>query len=312
MAMGRNKCFYRRCNFCAQIAKHLSDVAYQPRREVARSLVAVAELARHGVRAVNFNDEAMRPTDVRQFVAGIQDRGLRLHWVGRMIAAADPDRELLWQMRDAGCVEVLFGLESFDPETAARLGKISGRHDSPEAAVRLVETFGEEGIFTILSMISGSPVTSAASAALDERYLESVTQRSRKVAVILNRFALFRASRMFAEPQRFGIGAIEPSNPDHDLQTEYNWTTSSGATPASLLNGNDAQRWKLGMTAEDYRAARRSHTAAELDGLHFWDYCSLGLQHRIRCGKTILAECFPRDTPGETCRAETENSLCSP
>jgi len=69
MAMVRNKCFYKKCSFCVQITKHLADHAYAEGPEVARALDAFAELEKHGIRMVNFMDEAMRPVDIRAFCA---------------------------------------------------------------------------------------------------------------------------------------------------------------------------------------------------------------------------------------------------
>ena len=67
MSMVRNKCFYKKCTFCVQITKHLSDTAFDPSTEIDRALNACEELDRHGVRLVNFMDEAMRPVDLRKF-----------------------------------------------------------------------------------------------------------------------------------------------------------------------------------------------------------------------------------------------------
>jgi hypothetical protein len=292
MPMTRNKCFYRRCSFCAQIAKHVSDVAYAATAEVSRSLAAVSELGHHGIHAVNFTDEAMRPADVRRFVAGVRERNLPIRWVGRMIATGDPDRELVQEMAGAGCVEILFGLESFDPDTAAALGKISGKHESPDTAIALVQTMADAGIFTILSLITGSPVTSDDSVAIDRRALEALARRNRKVAVIINEFALFHSSRMFRQPAKFGIGAIDEWQPQNDLQIQFGWTPACNRAPARITDHDDWRRLKLGLSEPAYQAARARYADADLETIHFLDYCSLGLYHRIEHGSTMIDECF--------------------
>ena len=77
MSLVRNKCFYKKCAFCVQITKHLSDAAYEPAAELERALNACTELCRHGVRMVNFSDEAMRPVDLRRFSERVIARKIR-------------------------------------------------------------------------------------------------------------------------------------------------------------------------------------------------------------------------------------------
>ncbi len=126
MGMVRNQCFYRKCTFCVQITKHVSEAAFEQRTEVERAVNACAELAKHGVRLVNFTDEAMRPVDLRRFSEAILTRQIPVRWVGRMIAAAHPDEATLRLMHAAGCVEILFGIESFDPAVLAAWEKSAG------------------------------------------------------------------------------------------------------------------------------------------------------------------------------------------
>ena len=82
---------------------------------------------------------------------------MRIHWVGRMIAAANPSVDLLHTMKEAGCIEVLFGLETFDHDVAADMGKVSRSHHDAGVTSAMIERFLDAGLFLILSMIYEFP-----------------------------------------------------------------------------------------------------------------------------------------------------------
>jgi len=288
MAMVRNKCFYKKCSFCVQIAKHIGDNAYSQGADIQRALAACAELERHGVTMVNFMDEAMRPVDIRDFCAGIQDRHIRMHWVGRMIAAAHPSRDILSQMKEAGCIEVLFGLETFDPALAADMGKISKFHESPAQTAAMVEDFLHAGLFVILSMIYEFPTETPEARARTIAGVEALCAKSSHIAVIFNRFSLFHASRMYLEPGKFNIKCIEPRLGENDLQYQFGYECQNPLPPASEQELASMHRLSLGWPAERYASILAARGKDLLDMAYFLDYVSLGFRYRVRNGTTLV------------------------
>jgi hypothetical protein len=288
MSMVRNKCFYKKCTFCAQIAKHLSDAAFEPVTEIERALNACGELDRHGVRLVNFMDEAMRPVDLKRFSEAMLARKIPARWVGRMIAAAHPDEATLRLMHSAGCVEILFGIESFDPAVLRDMGKISGRRETSDETVEMIQSYLDAGMFVILSMIYDFPTESAASRAATRALVERIADPAR-MAFIFNRFALFHTSAVYKEPSKFGIGQVEPRLPQNDIQYAFAHRRQLDAEEPTAQEFSIYQGLKFGVGAETYAALAAKHSSALLDMAHFFDYNSIGFVHRVRHDTTLLA-----------------------
>jgi hypothetical protein len=294
MAMVRNKCFYKKCTFCVQIAKHIADHAYAEGPEVERALDACAALEGHGVGMVNFMDEAMRPVDIRGFCAGIAARGLKTRWVGRMIAAAHPDRALLAAMKEAGCVEILFGLETFDPALAKDLGKISRLHEDAGETEKMIESFLEAGLFLILSMIYEFPTERPEARRRTLESMKRLQGKSDRFAMIFNRFHLMHRSKIYENPAGFNIGAIEPRVAENDLQYLFNYTQAEGLPQAGGDELREMHRMSLGVPEEIYPGALERHGRELLDLAYFLDYVSIGFRYRAQRNATLIADLFAR------------------
>jgi hypothetical protein len=295
MSMVRNKCFYKKCSFCVQITKHISDAAYDPGAEIERALNACAEVSRHGVRLVNFSDEAMRPADLQRLSKGLLDREIPVRWVGRMIAAAHPDHSTLSLMREAGCTEILFGIESFDPEVLRDMGKISGRNASSAETLAMIDSYLDAGLFVILSMIYDFPTESAESRAATRGLAEKIAAQTERAAFIFNRFAMFHTSAVFKEPGRFNIHAPLPAEPQNDIQYAFPHERISQAEPLSEKEAVLYEKLKFGMDEETYAAAQAEHGADLVDLAYFLDYNSIGFAHRAWRARTFFSSLGLRD-----------------
>ncbi|MGB8354879.1 MAG: radical SAM protein [Chthoniobacteraceae bacterium] len=289
MAMVRNKCFYKKCTFCVQITKHVGDAAYEPAAELERALNACAELCRHGVQLVNFSDEAMRPVDLRRFSEGLLARKIPVRRVGRMVAAAHPDVATLRLMRDAGCTEILFGIESFDPALLRDMGKISGHSDTAAETLAMIRSYLDAGLFVILSMIYDFPTEPPGSRAATRALAEKIAMDSDRTAFIFNRFGLFHTSAIYKDPARFGIEPPGPALPHNDIQYVFPCNRLSNPDPLTADEAQLYRRLKFGMDGETYAALHTKHGAELLDIAHFFDYNSIGFVHRALHDRTFLS-----------------------
>jgi hypothetical protein len=292
MAMVRNKCFYKKCTFCVQIAKHISDHAYSEAAEVQRALQACGELLRHGVSMVNFIDEAMRPVDIRDFCVGIQSRHLPIRWVGRMIAAAHPSAEILLKMKEAGCTEILFGLETFDPRLSADMGKISKSHDDAAETSTMIERFLNAGLFVILSMIYEFPTETPESRRLTLESISRLRSKSDRFAMIFNRFHLMHESQVYKDPATFNIDRIETRLPESDLQYHFQYACRIAHPPATTEELAMMNRLRLGFPEDGHTATTESHPKDLLEMAYFLDYVSIGFQYRVQNDAMLLSDLF--------------------
>jgi len=297
MAMIRNKCFYKQCTFCVQIAKHLEDAFYATGPELDRALAACRELKSHGVGMVNFSDEAMKPHDLKRFCHALLESGLKTSWVGRMIASANLDTAALQQMKNAGCTEILFGMETFDQATAADMGKVTGRGPGVMGGMEAVEHLLKADIFVILSCIHAFPTASVNSLKADLDAADRYLDRTRKVVFIFNRFALFHQSAIFKSPSAYGISP-EARSPENDLQYAFSYQSRR---PAPIEDDPRLSRLRLGLVESEYGPLLAAWGAEILVMAGQVDYSSVGLWWRATRNRSLLhdlaLECSER---GET------------
>jgi hypothetical protein len=284
MAMIRNKCFYKQCTFCVQISKHLEDAFYLPEAELARTLAACAELAGHGVRMVNFLDEAMRPRDLTIFCGGLLERKLKIRWVGRMIASVNMDETTLQQMKEAGCTEILFGMETFDQKAATDMGKITGRGCGIGGGIEAVNKLLQADIFLILSLIYAFPTASENSLNHDLDVADQYSEQTDKIVFIFNRFALFHQSEVFKKPSAFGI-IPEPKAPMNDLQYCFPYKSTR---PDLNMGDPRLERLRVGLNESDYHRVRQVWGNEILVMASQVDYSSVGLWWRSHRNRSLL------------------------
>jgi hypothetical protein len=284
MAMIRNKCFYKQCTFCVQIAKHLEDAFYAPGLELNRAFAACRELKSHGVGIVNFSDEAMKPHDLKLFCRALLESGLKMSWVGRMIASANLDAATLQQMKDAGCTEILFGMETFDQATAAEMGKVTGRGQGVTGGMEAVEHLLKADIFVILSCIHAFPTASVNSLKSDLDTADRYLDRTRKVVFIFNRFALLHQSAIFKLPSAYGVRP-EAKSPENDLQYVFSYQSSR---PSAIEDDLRLPRLRIGLAEKEYGPLLAAWGSDILAMAGQIDYSSVGLWWRATRNRSLL------------------------
>jgi hypothetical protein len=284
IVMIRNKCFYKQCTFCVQIAKHLEDAFYLPEAELNRTLDACLQLTSHGVTMVNFMDEAMRPRDLKIFCRGLLERRVKIRWVGRMIASVNMDEATLQQMKEAGCTEILFGMETFEQKTAADMGKITGKGCGIAGGIEAVEKLLKSDIFLILSLIYAFPTASENSLKHDLDMADRYLDKTDKIVFIFNRFVLFHQSDVFKKPAAFGI-IPELKLPINDLQYCFQYQSSG---PELNTGDSRLERLRIGLDESDYRRLLDAWGNEILMMASQIDYSSVGLWWRSNRNRSLL------------------------
>jgi anaerobic magnesium-protoporphyrin IX monomethyl ester cyclase len=104
-------CYYKDCAFCALTLDHQNFRQKEPGR-------TVEELAwlkqRYGAQRFFFTDECVALSPAKRLCQQIIDKKLDIKWTCEMRFEKHLTRELLSSMRDAGCLKIVFGLESFN------------------------------------------------------------------------------------------------------------------------------------------------------------------------------------------------------
>jgi anaerobic magnesium-protoporphyrin IX monomethyl ester cyclase len=104
-------CYYKDCAFCALTLDHQNFRQKEPGRTVEE--LEWLKL-RYGVQRFFFTDECFALSPTKRLCQQIIDKKLDIKWTCEMRFEKHLTRELLTSMRNAGCLKIVFGLESFN------------------------------------------------------------------------------------------------------------------------------------------------------------------------------------------------------
>ncbi|MGZ8365295.1 MAG: B12-binding domain-containing radical SAM protein [Nitrospira sp.] len=104
-------CYYKDCAFCALTLDHQNFRQKDPGRTV-EELQWLKQ--RYGARHFFFTDECFALAPTRRLCQQLIEKQLDIKWTCEMRFEKNLSRELLASMRDAGCLKIVFGLESFN------------------------------------------------------------------------------------------------------------------------------------------------------------------------------------------------------
>jgi len=104
-------CYYKDCAFCALTLDHQNFRQKDPGRTI-EELEWLKQ--RYGVRNFFFTDECFALSPTKRLCQQMIDRRMDIRWTCEMRFEKNLTKELLTSMRDAGCLKIVFGLESFN------------------------------------------------------------------------------------------------------------------------------------------------------------------------------------------------------
>jgi len=104
-------CYYKDCAFCALTLDHQNFRQKEPGRTIEE--LEWLKL-RYGAQHFFFTDECVALSPAKRLCQQIIDKRLDIRWTCEMRFEKHLTRELLASMRDAGCLKIVFGLESFN------------------------------------------------------------------------------------------------------------------------------------------------------------------------------------------------------
>ncbi|MGH7205559.1 MAG: B12-binding domain-containing radical SAM protein [Nitrospiraceae bacterium] len=104
-------CYYKDCAFCALTLDHQNFRQKDPGK-TADDLQMLSE--KYHTPYFFFTDECLALSPTKRLCQQILGRNLHIRWTAEMRFEKNLSRDLLTQMRDAGCLKIVFGLESFN------------------------------------------------------------------------------------------------------------------------------------------------------------------------------------------------------
>lgn len=187
------------CAFCISSAD--STLVVKPPSEIVDDLQKLSE--RYKTRYFYFLNDTVNVSNrfINELCDEIIKRKLDIYW-NDCANIKNLDKETLYKMRRAGCIRLIFGLETASP----RLLKYIEKGISPEQASKVLRWCQEIGIWTGLEIICGFPKETEKDNDLTIGFLNKNKQFIDSIYV--HRFYLVKGSKMWKYPEKYGIKNI--------------------------------------------------------------------------------------------------------
>ena len=218
-------CYYKDCAFCALTLDHQNFRQKDPGK-TADDLQMLSE--KYRTPYFFFTDECFALSPTKRLCQQLVDRQLNLQWTCEMRFEKNLSRDLLTQMRDAGCLKIVFGLESFNQ----RIMDFMKKGIKQDSVRRITEDCLDLGIAIHCYIIVGFPTEVEEEALetmnfiVDNERLHSSYGFSCQPCL----FDLEKEAPIMSDPGSYGIRRImRPASEDMSLGFFYE--VQSGMTP---------------------------------------------------------------------------------
>lgn len=218
-------CYYKDCAFCALTLDHQNFRQKDPGKTV-EDLQRLSE--KYQTPFFFFTDECFALSPTKRMCQQILDRNLNLQWTCEMRFEKNLSRDLLTLMRDAGCLKIVFGLESFNQRVMDFMKK-----GIVQASVRrITEDCLDLGIAVHCYVIAGFPTETEDEALetmqfiVDNKRLHDSYGFSCQPCL----FDLEKEAPIMSDPGSYGIQRImRPAS--EDLSLGFFYEVKEGMTP---------------------------------------------------------------------------------
>lgn len=214
------RCYWSRCNFCVQNAKHMGG---EPPSEadIDSALLRISGLIERGCRYFYFWDEAVLPRLLEHLCGAIADKGMGFKWGCRCRIDAGYSREFFLKLKAAGCYEVLFGVESVAPRVQRLMNKYERVLEEGEIK-RVTDMVKSAGLGIHLTFLTCFPGERIEETGATIRFIASALKDAELGTYYINRFSLFPGSDVFNNPAKYGI-AVRPLSGDITAPCAYSF-----------------------------------------------------------------------------------------
>ena len=218
-------CYYKDCAFCALTLDHQNFRQKDPGKTVDDLQMLSGK---YHTPYFFFTDECLALSPTKRLCQQILDRNLHLQWTAEMRFEKNLSRDLLTQMRDAGCLKIVFGLESFNQRVMDFMKK-----GITQASVRRVtEDCLDLGIAIHCYIIAGFPTETEEEALETMNFIVNDTRLNSSYGFSCQPclFDLEKEAPIMSDPGSYGIRRImRPAS--EDLSLGFFYEVQEGMTP---------------------------------------------------------------------------------
>jgi hypothetical protein len=218
-------CYYKDCAFCALTLDHQNFRQKDPGK-TAEDLHLLSE--KYQTPYFFFTDECLALSPTKRLCREILNRNLHVQWTCEMRFEKNLTRELLTQMRDAGCLKIVFGLESFNQ----RVMDFMKKGITQDSVRRITEDCLELGIAVHCYIIVGFPTETEEEALETMNFIVQNTRLNTSYGFSCQPclFDLEKEAPIMSDPGSYGIRRImRPAS--EDLSLGFFYEVQEGMTP---------------------------------------------------------------------------------
>jgi len=218
-------CYYKDCAFCALTLDHQNFRQKDPGKTVDE-LQMLSE--KYETPFFFFTDECLALSPTKRLCQQLIDRRLNLQWTAEMRFEKNLSRDLLEQMRDAGCLKIVFGLESFNQ----RIMDFMKKGIKQESVRRITGDCLDLGIAIHCYIIVGFPTETEEEARETMNFIVDNTRLNSSYGFSCQPclFDLEKEAPIMSDPGGYGIRRImRPAS--EDLSLGFFYEVQSGMTP---------------------------------------------------------------------------------
>jgi hypothetical protein len=218
-------CYYKDCAFCALTLDHQNF----RQRDPGKTIDDLQWLsARYNTPYFFFTDECFALSPTKRLCQQMIDRRVNFSWTCEMRFEKNLSRELLTQMRDAGCLKIVFGLESFNQ----RVMDFMKKGISQASVRRITEDCLALGIAIHCYIIAGFPTETEAEAMETANFVVHNERLNQSYGFSCQPclFDLEKEAPIMNDPGSYGIQRImRPAS--EDLSLGFFYEVKEGMTP---------------------------------------------------------------------------------
>jgi hypothetical protein len=198
-------CYWKKCSFCIQNNKvGLLEGKVHENEKYSH----IKLMYESGYRYFVFTDEALDKSDIMNFGKWVKEKGLKINWLFRTRLDCGFDQELVEIIATSGCTSVGFGFETINRLTLESMNKYKDIPSLTEIE-RLFNMLVKSNIMIHLNLILGYPGESIDDMGKTIDYVGNLLNTSHLYTFTLNKFTLFKDTKIYDNPRDYGIEIIE-------------------------------------------------------------------------------------------------------
>jgi anaerobic magnesium-protoporphyrin IX monomethyl ester cyclase len=227
---GSRGCYWRKCTFCNLHVDHLRFRL----RDLDLVLEDIAKLKEdYGTKYLFFSDECMPVKQLDNMSSRLIEEGNDVKWMAGVRFDKGLTKDILHGARDAGCLKMVFGLESSNK----RILSLMDKGIETEIASNIIEYCLDSDIAIHMYVIVGFPSETREEAleTLDFVVSNERFMRSKGASCLACLFELEKYAPILRDPGKYGLAKIAHPKRD-DMSLGYFYETNEGMTPDEACN----------------------------------------------------------------------------